>query len=273
MEMMNIEDLCTFGKKSHKRSYCYYHSQLYIEKQKSSHLGEKNGRWKGGISRNYNKNYIRMLDKDGFFVDGPHKGNKRGFWNTNKKGTYQKGQWQNKEHPRGTLGKHIWANRVHPMKGKESPNKGKHIWNDRGHPTLGKHIWKNKKHPKGMLGKKQSNKWLELRKNLVLPFKDTKIEIKIQLFLKELGIEFFTHQYIKNIEHSYQCDILIPSMNLVIECDGNYWHKYPIGLEKDHIRTKELIEKGFKVLRLWENEINIMTIEDFNLRLNKRMEE
>jgi len=52
-------------------------------------------------------------------------------------------------------------------------------------------------------------------------------------------------------------------MNLVIECDGDYWHKYPTGTEIDHIRTKELIEKGFKVLRLWENEIKPMTINKF----------
>ncbi len=71
----------------------------------------------------------------------------------------------------------------------------------------------------------------------------------------------------KEIKHGYQCDVLIPSMNLVIECDGNYWHKYPIGLERDHIRTKELIEQGFKVLRLWEVEINEMTIKDFQERL------
>jgi len=70
-----------------------------------------------------------------------------------------------------------------------------------------------------------------------------------------------------NIKHCYQCDILIPSMNLVIECDGDYWHKYPIGREIDNIRTSELINKGFKVLRLWEFEINEMTIDKFKERL------
>ena len=105
------------------------------------------------------------------------------------------------------------------------------------------------------------------RKTQIFPIKDTKIEVKIQMFLKELGYEFFTHQYMKGIEHGYQCDILIPILNLVIECDGDYWHKYPIGNEIDHIRTKELFEKGFKVLRLWENEINDMNINNFKERL------
>ena len=108
----------------------------------------------------------------------------------------------------------------------------------------------------------------ERRAKQIFPMRDSNIEVKIQNFLKELGIEFFTHQYMKEIEHGYQCDILIPSMNLVIECDGDYWHKYPIGIKMDYIHTKELIEKGFKVLRLWEHEIRIMNIENFTNKLN-----
>ena len=104
------------------------------------------------------------------------------------------------------------------------------------------------------------------RSKQIFPVKDTSIEVKIQNFLKQLGIEFFTHQYIK-IKHGYQCDILIPVMNLVIECDGDYWHKYPVGNDIDHVRTKELIKKGFKVLRLWEFEINAMAINEFEKRL------
>lgn len=112
-------------------------------------------------------------------------------------------------------------------------------------------------------------KFKELRKKIILPIKDTKIEVKIQNFLKQLGIEFFTHQHL-NIKHGYQCDIFIPSMNLVIECDGIYWHKYPTRRDIDNIRTKELIEKGFKVLRLWEFEINEMSIDKFKSKLEDK---
>jgi very-short-patch-repair endonuclease len=38
--------------------------------------------------------------------------------------------------------------------------------------------------------------------------------------------------------------------------------------EKDNIRTKELIEKGFNVIRLWESEIRKLTLEDFKVKLN-----
>lgn len=107
----------------------------------------------------------------------------------------------------------------------------------------------------------------EARKRQVTPIKDTTIEIKIQNFLKELNIEFLTHQYMK-IKHGYQCDILIPSMDLVIECDGDYWHNYPAGLNKDHIRTNELIKSGFKVLRLWERDIRKMKLDDMKKEID-----
>ncbi|MGA2130650.1 MAG: DUF559 domain-containing protein [Candidatus Pacearchaeota archaeon] len=102
----------------------------------------------------------------------------------------------------------------------------------------------------------------EHRKYQVFPIKDTSIELKIQSFLKQLGIEYIAHGYM-HIEHGYQCDILIPSTKTIIECDGNYWHKYPNGTEIDHIRTKELIEKGYRVIRLWEHEIKKMDLNQF----------
>ena len=106
------------------------------------------------------------------------------------------------------------------------------------------------------------------RSNQVFPLKDTKIEVKIQNYLKEIGLEFFTHQYIGDIKNSYQCDILVPSLGLVIECDGDYWHQYPIGRDIDCIRTSELLAKGFKVLRLWEHEIKKLTLEEFKQKID-----
>lgn len=109
----------------------------------------------------------------------------------------------------------------------------------------------------------------------VWPFYDTKIEIKIQNFLKELEVEFLTHQYISQITHVYRCDIFIRP-NTIIECDGDYWHANPKFYtdenindkqrdqrEEDYVRTQELIEKGFRVLRLWEYDIKRMDLNKF----------
>lgn len=112
------------------------------------------------------------------------------------------------------------------------------------------------------------------RAKIIIPTKDTYIEVKIQNFLKKLHIEFITHCHISEITNAYQCDIFIPSRNLIIEADGCYWHGCPIcknkphknlekQIEKDKLRTQQLLEKGFKVLRLWEHDIKKMSLEDF----------
>jgi G:T-mismatch repair DNA endonuclease (very short patch repair protein) len=117
--------------------------------------------------------------------------------------------------------------------------------------------------------KRMKKMWEEGK--IIMPLKDSKIEIKIQSFLKQLNIEFFTHQYIKDIEHGYQCDIFIPSLNMVIECFGNYWHKYPISREIDILRCCELREKSYKLLVFWENEISVMQLEDFRNKLEEKI--
>jgi G:T-mismatch repair DNA endonuclease (very short patch repair protein) len=113
----------------------------------------------------------------------------------------------------------------------------------------------------------------QMRAKQILPIKDSSIEIKIQNYLKKLGIEFFTHQYMK-IEHGYQCDILIPIQKgiprpTIIECFGNYWHNYPLSREIDVQRCQELREKGFRVLVFWENEIKVMQLNDLKGALNE----
>lgn len=122
------------------------------------------------------------------------------------------------------------------------------------------------KEGKLFISKEQIENYKEKRKNWITPKRDTSIEVKIQDFLKQLNIEYFTHQYMK-IKHGYQCDIWIPCLNLVIEADGNYWHKYPTRRDIDNIRTKELLEKGFKVLRLWEVEIKELDLNGFQIIL------
>lgn len=119
------------------------------------------------------------------------------------------------------------------------------------------------------------------RATQIFPLKDSKPEKKIQGFLRQIRIKFLAHKYI-DIEHAYQCDIFVPSINLVIEIDGDYWHGnpklYPAnkglteriinGIKLDTIRTKELQEKGFKVLRLWESDIKKMNLKDFEDKIN-----
>jgi G:T-mismatch repair DNA endonuclease (very short patch repair protein) len=114
----------------------------------------------------------------------------------------------------------------------------------------------------------KQGQWKEFRSKQVFPIKDTKIEVKIQDYLKQLDIEFFTHIYMREIEHAYQCDILIPvqkgiNQKTIIECYGDYWHHRPYGNPQDAFRCQELREKGYRVLVFWESEIKPMEFKDF----------
>lgn len=88
----------------------------------------------------------------------------------------------------------------------------------------------------------------------------------IETFIKPLNIEYVRQYYIKDINQ--YCDIYIPSKNLVIECDGSFWHYdprlFPNGavyeyqkrkIERDEIKNEYLHKNGYNLLRFWEIDI------------------
>ena len=63
-------------------------------------------------------------------------------------------------------------------------------------------------------------------------------------------------RYIKQFSYKLGiADFYIPQFNAIIECDGNYWHNYPIGTQKDLRNTMFLVSNGYNVYRFWESEI------------------
>ncbi len=155
------------------------------------------------------------------------------------------------------------------QKGRVSWNKGK-SWSKESKSRMSISAKKRLPNRKGEKQSELTKQKLRLiRLNQVIPTKNTSIEVKIQNFLKQLNIEFTPHKPITNIKHIYQCDIFIPSKNLIIECDGNYWHNYPIGKFMDYVRNEEIKEAGFNLLRLWEQDINRMNLNEFELLLCK----
>lgn len=102
-------------------------------------------------------------------------------------------------------------------------------------------------------------KFLQIEKALSTPIIISSIEKIIHKFLTNLSIKFIIHYKIKK----YFVDVFIPSYNLIIECDGCYWHnctkcgfnniKYDI---KYHIRRETLLKKrGYDIIHLWEHDI------------------
>ena len=80
----------------------------------------------------------------------------------------------------------------------------------------------------------------------------TSIEIVVQRALNQLGIKHEVHKVIGHLT----VDIYIPEPNLVVECDGNYWHSLPGQKHKDIKRDYWLRSQEYRVVRIWEKEIN-----------------
>jgi len=110
-------------------------------------------------------------------------------------------------------------------------------------------------------------KMREKRRLLVIPFKDTSIEIKLQDELASREYGFYKHYPIIG-----QPDIAFPDKKLAIFADGDFFHANPEKYsetniikqghtakyiwEKDTHVNEELRSKGWRVLRYWEHEIN-----------------
>ena len=82
-------------------------------------------------------------------------------------------------------------------------------------------------------------------------FFNTSIERKIKAWLIDVDIDFEFQKKISNVAFP---DFLVDST--CIFADGDYWHKYPEGTDKDRKQDKALKKLGYKILRFWEHDIN-----------------
>lgn len=81
----------------------------------------------------------------------------------------------------------------------------------------------------------------------------TSIEKKVYNELKLRGLLFETQKLIKG---KFVVDAYIPSLNLVIEADGDYWHSLEENKNRDKSKNAYLSTCGYNLLRLSETEIN-----------------
>lgn len=79
----------------------------------------------------------------------------------------------------------------------------------------------------------------------------TSIEAAVCATLDSLGIEY---EFQKQIDR-LRVDVFVPSYNLVIECDGDYWHNLPHVRERDRRRDAWLRSNGYRVVRVWGSKI------------------
>jgi len=96
----------------------------------------------------------------------------------------------------------------------------------------------------------------------ILKGNPSKLEFTFADMLVGLGIDFI-HQYEVD---GFDYDFYIPSKNILIEVDGDYWHGNPEKFTElnsmqrknrglDRLKTKHAADRNYQLLRFWENDI------------------
>lgn len=85
------------------------------------------------------------------------------------------------------------------------------------------------------------------------------IELIMRDQLRAASIEF-----IEQYGHKHGVADFFVAPNLIIECDGEYWHRLPEAIERDKRKDAALKSEGFNILRFWENEIHAHPTECVN---------
>ena len=87
--------------------------------------------------------------------------------------------------------------------------------------------------------------------------KPSKIEIIVKEQLDSIGIKYVQQKHLydnKNDRH-YFADFYIPSLKLVIECNGDYWHSFDDKKKRDKEFEKFVKRTKHKIIFIWEHEI------------------
>jgi len=92
----------------------------------------------------------------------------------------------------------------------------------------------------------------QARLNQIIPYEWTSIEKAIASLLDDSTIPYI-HGF--NLGNKFQCDFGLPIYNLIIECDGDYWHSFPDKRVRDDNKNQYALSHGWKILRLKENSI------------------
>src|SRR3989344_2735868 len=74
-------------------------------------------------------------------------------------------------------------------------------------------------------------------KNNEFPFFNTKIEIAMANEMKKRHI-YFVSQF--EVDGKFVCDFAIPSIKLIVECDGDYWHGNPLIYNKNNLNKIQI---------------------------------
>lgn len=93
--------------------------------------------------------------------------------------------------------------------------------------------------------------WIQGMASSTKKWQGTDIELMVASLLQVLEVDYVPQRRIGR----YSVDFYIPDKNLIVECDGDYWHSLPGMPEKDARKDAFLTGKGYKIVRLLGSQI------------------
>lgn len=120
-----------------------------------------------------------------------------------------------------------------------------------------------------------TSNWLHPRCPVCNPIQYTSIENKIYNYLTNYISDSEINRCNRQVITPYELDLYVPSINLAIECDGDYWHSDEVllnhyGITHDEyckLKNNLCKEQGITLLRFTESEIN-NEFENVKCRIN-----
>ena len=87
---------------------------------------------------------------------------------------------------------------------------------------------------------------------------ESSLEERMRNVLTEFKIDFIQEYKIGR----YYADFYVPKLNLIIECDGEYWHLNEKAQLRDQRKDKLLESLGYKIIRMTGDQIKKKSNED-----------
>jgi len=125
-------------------------------------------------------------------------------------------------------------------------------------------IHKNLKHVADEVSNSRRAKMVEAKKNCEIR-RSSKAESDFFAAIKEIKPDAVRNFMIPGSSHVY--DVYIPSMNTIIEFDGDFWHGnkkiYDLSdrmkrqFRLDEMNSARAVEVGYKVIRVWQSESSL----------------
>lgn len=104
-------------------------------------------------------------------------------------------------------------------------------------------------------------------KDLQVPTASSRAERSLSDSLLRIGVQVCPHIHSMSLSGGHVLpDICIPSLQLVIEYDGSYWHHGKVNQDRDIRKTQKFIEAGWDVIRVREHGLDPLPAKAKGLR-------